>query len=176
LTSLIIREINGQWGITSHWLDWPSLKSLQITNAEEGIEKTLSHNWWEYKLVYLLCKTVWGFLKKLKLKLPCMLVTQSCPILCDPMDCSLPGSSVHGLLQARILEWVGIPFVRGSSWPRGGTPVSYIAGIFFTIWVTREAQKSYSWAYIQRKLQLKSYIYSSVHSSTIYNSQDMETA
>ena len=43
-----------------------------------------------------------------------VLVTQSCLTLCDPMDCSLPGSSVHGILQARILEWVAIPFSRGS--------------------------------------------------------------
>ena len=42
-------------------------------------------------------------------------VTQSCPTLCDPMDCSLPGSSVHGIFQARILEWVAISFSRGSS-------------------------------------------------------------
>ena len=40
------------------------------------------------------------------------------PTLCDPMDCSLPGSSVHGILQARILEWIAIPFSRGSTWPR----------------------------------------------------------
>ena len=44
-----------------------------------------------------------------------VLVTQSCPILCDPMDCSLPGSSVHGILQARILEWVAISCSKGSS-------------------------------------------------------------
>ena len=42
-------------------------------------------------------------------------VTQSCPTLCDPMDCSLPGSSLHGILQARVLEWVAISFSRGSS-------------------------------------------------------------
>ena len=47
---------------------------------------------------------------------------------CDIMDCSLPGSSVHGILQARILEWVAIPFSRGSSWPRDWTRVSCIAG------------------------------------------------
>ena len=46
------------------------------------------------------------------------LATQLCLILCDPMDCSLPGSSVHGILQARVLEWVTIPFFRGSSWPK----------------------------------------------------------
>ena len=45
-------------------------------------------------------------------------VAQSCPILCDPMDCSLPGSFVHGILQARILEWIAVPFSRGSSRPR----------------------------------------------------------
>ena len=48
----------------------------------------------------------------------CVLVMQSCPALCDPMDCSLPGSSVHGIFQARILEWVAISFSRGSSRPR----------------------------------------------------------
>ena len=46
-------------------------------------------------------------------------VTQSCPTLCDPMDCSPPGSSVHGILQGRILEWVAMPFSKGSSWHRG---------------------------------------------------------
>ena len=45
----------------------------------------------------------------------CVLVIQSCPTLCDPMDCSPPGSSVHGIRQARILDWIGIPFSRGSS-------------------------------------------------------------
>ena len=66
-------------------------------------------------------------------------VAQSCPTLWDPMDCRLPGSSVHGILQARILEWVAIPFCRGSSQPRNQTQVSHIAGEFFTIWATREA-------------------------------------
>ena len=92
-------------------------------------------------------------------------VAQSCPILSDPMDCSLPGSSVHGIfqarvpewgviafspmdlpdssvhgiLQARILEWVAIPSSRGSSQPSDWTQVSHIAGGFFTLWVTGEA-------------------------------------
>ena len=47
-----------------------------------------------------------------------VLVSQSCLTLCNPMDCSLPGSSVHGILQARILEWIAIPFYRGCSQPR----------------------------------------------------------
>ena len=57
----------------------------------------------------------------------------------DPMDCSPQGSSVHGILQARILEWVAIPFSRGSSWPRFQTRVSCVAARFFTVWATREA-------------------------------------
>ena len=59
-------------------------------------------------------------------------VTQSNPTLCDPMACSPPGSSVHGILQARILEWVAISFYMGSSWPRNWTGVSCIAGRFST--------------------------------------------
>ena len=67
-----------------------------------------------------------------------MLVTQLCPTLCDPMDYSPPGSSAHGIIQARI--WVAIPSFRGSSWPRDRTRLSCIVGRFFTIWATREAQ------------------------------------
>ena len=59
-------------------------------------------------------------------------VTQLCPTLCNPMDGNLPGSSVHGILQARILEWVAVPFTSGSSQPRNRTGVSCIAGGFFT--------------------------------------------
>ena len=58
----------------------------------------------------------------------------TCLNLFDPMDCNPPGSSVHGILQARILEWVAIPFSRGSSQPRDWTQVSCIAGRFFTVW------------------------------------------
>ena len=65
-----------------------------------------------------------------------VLVVQSCPTLCDPTDCSPLGSSVHGILQARILEWVAIPFSRVSSQPRDQTQVSHITGRFFTIWAT----------------------------------------
>ena len=67
-------------------------------------------------------------------------VALSCPILCDPMDCSPPGSSVHGIFQARILEWVAIFFSRVSSWPRDGTQVFRIAGRRFTVWAIREAR------------------------------------
>ena len=68
------------------------------------------------------------------------LVTQSCPTLCDPMVCSSQAPLSVGILQARILECVGMSSSRGSSQPRDWTQVSCIAGIFFTSWATREAQ------------------------------------
>ena len=61
------------------------------------------------------------------------LVTKLCLTLCGPTDNSPSGSSVHGILQARILEWIAIPFSGGSSWPRDWTPVSWTAGGFFFI-------------------------------------------
>ena len=68
----------------------------------------------------------------MNIKVKVKLVAQLCPTLCDPMDCSPPGSS-NGILQARILEWVAISFSRGSSQPRDGTQVSSIAGRLFTV-------------------------------------------
>ena len=65
-----------------------------------------------------------------------VLVSQSCPTLCDPLDCSPLGSSVHGILQARIVEWVAIPFLRGSSWPKDWIHISHKADRFFTVWAT----------------------------------------
>ena len=67
-------------------------------------------------------------------------VAQSCPCLCYHMDCSLPGPSVHGIFQARVLEWAAISFAKGYSQPRDWTQVSHIAD--FTIWATKEIQKS----------------------------------
>ena len=64
-----------------------------------------------------------------------------CLTLCDSMDCSPPDSSVHGLFQARILEWVAVLFFRGTSWPRDQTQVSCIAGRFFTSWSTQGKPK-----------------------------------
>ena len=71
------------------------------------------------------------------------LVVQSCPTLCDPMDCSLKGCSVHGNLQGRILKWIAIPFSR-KSWSRDQTWVSCIAGRFFMVWATKKG----SWCLI----------------------------
>ena len=67
-----------------------------------------------------------------------VLVAQLCPTLCNSIDCIPPESSVHGILQARILEWVAIPFSRGSSRPMDWTRVSWIAGMLFSIWASRE--------------------------------------
>ena len=82
---------------------------------------------------------IYLFLSDLKMK-----VAQLCPTLSDPMDCKLPGSSVHGILQARILEWVAVPFSRGASVSRDRTQVSHIAGRFFTVWATKEAWEYWS--------------------------------
>ena len=90
------------------------------------------------------CMIYWGdyvwegdYILSLKVKVK---VAQSCPTLCDSMD-----SRVHGIFQARILEWVVVPFSRGSSQPRDQTQVSHIAGRFFTSWTTREAREYWSW-------------------------------
>ena len=66
-------------------------------------------------------------------------VTQLCLTLCDPMDCSPPGSSIHRVFQAKILEWVAISFSKRPSWPRDWTQVFRIIDRHFTIWTTREA-------------------------------------
>ena len=86
----------------------------------------VGHNWVTKQQQFYLCV------------LACVL-SHFCHVwLCDPMDCSPPGSSVHGILQTRILEWVAIPFAKGSSQPRDWSPVSCTAGSFFTDWATRD--------------------------------------
>ena len=79
-------------------------------------------------------------------------VAQSCPTLCDPMNCSLPGSSVHGIFQARVLEWIAISFSRGSSRPRVWTQVSGIEDRRFTVWATREVLRWTLQAFIFQSL------------------------
>ena len=84
-----------------------------------------------YKFSFNMYESITGKVKESE-------VSPQCPTLCDPMDCSLPGSSVYGIFQARVLEWVAIFFSRGSSWPRVQTQVSHIIGRCFTVWATRE--------------------------------------
>ena len=87
-----------------------------------------------------------------------MKVDQLCPTLCDPM-----GYTVHGILQARILEQAAFPFSRGSSQPRGQTQLSRIAGRFFTSLATREAQEYWKKIYNKPRQHIKSYGFSSSH-------------
>ena len=88
-------------------------------------------------IIHILVKDGWiQTMREAKVK---VLVAQLCLTLCDPMDCSSPGSSVHRVLQARILEWVAIPFSRRSSQPRDQIQVSCIEGGFLTFWETKEA-------------------------------------
>ena len=70
-----------------------------------------------------------------------LFATASCLTLCNRLDCSLPGSSVYGIFQARTLERIAISYSRGSSWPRDWTHVSCIAGVFFTVWATSETRE-----------------------------------
>ena len=95
------------------------------SDSSHGFRAKLSFFHWSWGKVYLQNKIG-------------MLVAQSCPTLCKPMDCSPQGSSVYGISQARTLEWVAIPFSRGSSWPRDQTQVSWTAGRYFINWATRE--------------------------------------
>ena len=84
----------------------------------------------------------WKWLLKkqhLDMKNPESEVAQSCPTLCNSMDCSAPGPLVQGIFHARILEWVAIPFSRRPSRPRDWTQVSHIVGRCLTVWATKEA-------------------------------------
>ena len=101
-----------------------------------------------------------------------VLVPQSCLTLCSAMDSSPPGSSVHGILQARIREWIASPFSRGSSWPRDQTRVSYVSHT--GRWVL------YHWCHLRsphtpwENHNSKRPMCPNVHCHTIYNSQDTE--
>ena len=85
---------------------------------------------------------VWLQVTSLKAKWVSESVTQSCPTLWDPVDCSSTASSVHRILWARILEWVAISFSRGSSQPRDQIWVSRTAGGLLIFWATREDPKA----------------------------------
>ena len=103
---------------------------------------TLLNTWNQHNIV----NQLW---KKVK-----VLVAQLCLTLCDPVGCSPLGSSVHSIHQARILEWVAIPFSRRASRQRDQTQVSCTAGRFFTFWATRD-------------LDFKNYIFSSFTTDNI---------
>ena len=101
-------------------------------SSSHQVAKYWSHNWRSLPQFLIFLHSA----MTLTIFVMCVLVPQECPTLCNTGDCSLPGSSVLGIPQARMLEWVTIYFSRPSSWPRGRTQV-YTAGRFFTIWATR---------------------------------------
>ena len=132
-----------------HFVPKAGIRSDQI---QEEVKHVLPLNDESYKRTVAVCSTPHSWVEAHRMSVSAtlslqwlvwnmpwskVLVTQSCLTLCNPMDCSQPGSSVHGILQARIREW--IPFSRGSSQPGDQTWVSCIAGRFFTNSATREA-------------------------------------
>ena len=126
-------------GERGEWKSW--LKAQRSENEDHGIQ---SHHFMVNR---------WGNSgNKMYIHLK-VLVTQSCLTVCDPGDCSPPGSSVHGIFQAKILEWVAIFFSRKS-----------------TIWLSNSTNGHIPW----ENHNSKRYMYSNVHCSTIYNSQDIE--
>ena len=94
----------------------------------------LSDDYFIFLLGYMMLEETHNYMDRWKK----VLMAQSCLTLCDPMGYRLPRSSVQEILQEKILEWVAIPFSRGSSWPRDSTQVSYIADNFYC-WAMREA-------------------------------------
>ena len=118
---------------------------------------------WNCTHFYFLCLLVLLWLHRREKKKWKLIVAQSCLTLCDPVKCSLSGSSVHGILQSRIPEWVAIPFSKVSSWTRGQTQVSWIASRFFTIWASKEAQH-----------RRRSLFIGNIHSNIEYDGQHID--
>ena len=106
------------WGLEKGWISMDSFPCLKV------IQRGAHRHFIEF--LFIVCHSI---------------IAQSCPNLGDPMDWIPPGSSVHGISQARILEWVAISFSKGSSWPRVRTCISgvfYIGGQILYHWATRE--------------------------------------
>ena len=149
-----------------------------------GEKGTLLHCGWECKLIQPLWKMVWRFLKKLGIKppydpaipllgiYPAAKSFQSCPTLCDPIDISPPGSPVHGILQARTLEWVAISPSNEWKWKVKGKSLSHV-WLFATAW-TAAYQAPLSMGFSRQEYwgnqNWKRHMYPTVHCITIYNS------
>ena len=114
-----------QWTQSGHWSPGPVPHHISPYSLQTPLVMTL---FWEQAFHLNFFRLLGGKKEKKESE-----VVQSCPTLCDPMDCRLPSSSVHGILQARILEWVAISFSRGSFRPRDQTRVSHIVGRRFTL-------------------------------------------
>ena len=127
-----------QW-ILYFFLNLIFILSWNIADLQYCVSFRCTAKWFSFIYIYIKVK---------------VLVAQSCPILCDPMNCSPPDSSAHGILQVRILELIATSFSRRSSQPRNRTQVSHIVVRFFTIWATRKIILSYIWIYIYMKQSL----------------------
>ena len=112
---------------------WRNLATTAKTNRYKQVKQVTRTRVWKEWSCCFVQGSPWRQVGKRKWQL-----LQSCLTLHHPMGCSPPGSSVHGIFQARILEWFAIHFSRGSSGPRDWTQVSCIAGRFFTVWATRK--------------------------------------
>ena len=151
LDSLIAFKLNNILPERSERRFWMAsdylLSMLLVLHNHHGMDSTLSYSYrpWLLPIAYhitnsgdcLSLLTPVGHCSDIKRKKSESEVTQSCWTLCDPMDCSLSGCSVHEIFQGRVLEWVAISFSRGSQ-PRDRTQASHIVGRCFTIWATRE--------------------------------------
>ena len=150
------------------WLNWSSMLLLGVWIGRAIMKNSVQISQ-KIKNGFTIWSSDWPFDIYTKDIIVKVLVAQACPALCDHMDCSPPGSSVHGILQARILKWIAMPSSRGSSWPRGWICISCITGKFVTNWVTREAlYKGNEDATLER------YMHYIVRRSLMYNSQDIE--
>ena len=119
-------------------LIWVILLYKMLLGKLAELEWYLRMILWNCTHFYFLCLLVLLWLHRREKKKWKLIVAQSCLTLCDPVKCSLSGSSVHGILQARILKWIAIPFFRVYSWLGDQTWVSCIARRFVTVWATRE--------------------------------------
>ena len=136
----LLGNVNQQYGSLAMKSVWITFKDPKADKQRGGMELGMGGRFKRegpYVYLWLIHVDVWQ--KPTQYCKAVVLSHFSCFRPCNPMDCRLPGSSVHGILQARILEWVAISFSRGPSWPRDRTQVFCIAGRFFTLWPTREA-------------------------------------
>ena len=127
-------EINTHMGIPSNKEECSKSEARLEIHTQRGVQTSWVRRnpvWRGHKSLYTV-QSFWVFVWSENESV----VAQSSPALCQPVNYSPPGSTVHGILQARVLEWVAIPFSRGSSQPRNWTQVSSIAGRFFTYLVS----------------------------------------
>ena len=140
--SLPLCHLGSPWMWISLLYIWKTNTTLQINFASienKDKEKLEMLNSSSGSHIRQKCESTQNIREKWKMgifKMHCVLIAQLCLTLCDPRDCSPPGFSVHGILQARILEWTAIPFSRGTSQHKYQTLVSYLVGRFFTILTT----------------------------------------